>query len=99
MDVLVDGSFCLVYCRLNLHFSSISFKVSFSILTLSAFSRQSTLGIEVSVASFMMSTKCFWYSSMSEAIGVNESKRFELEISTILFLECVDISSSKLISG
>ena len=42
MDDLVDGSFCLVYCRLSLRFSLISFKVSLLCLTLSAFSRQST---------------------------------------------------------
>ena len=85
MDDLVGGSFCLAYFRLSLRFSLISFKVSLFILTLSAFSRQSTLGIEVSVVSFMESTKCFWYSSMSEAFGVNESRRFELKMSTILF--------------
>ena len=31
------------------------------------------------------STKCFWYSSMSEAFGANELERFELKISAILF--------------
>ena len=72
MDDFVDGSFCLTYCRLSLRLSLISFKVSLFILTLSAFSRQSTLGIEMSAASFMESAKCFWYSSMSEAFGVNE---------------------------
>ena len=72
MDDLIDGSFCFAYCRLSLHFSLISFKVSLFILTLSVSSRQSALGIEVSAASFMESTKCFWYSFMSEAFGVNE---------------------------
>ena len=69
MDDLVDGSFCLAYCCLSLGFSLISFEVSVVILTLPAFSRQSTLGIEVSAASF---TKCFWFSAMSEAFGINE---------------------------
>ena len=72
-------------CHLSLRFPLISFKVSLFILTLSAFSRQSTLGIEVSTVSFMESTKCLLYSSMSEAFGVNESKRFESNISAILF--------------
>ena len=85
MDALVDGSFYLAYCRLSLRFSLISFKVSLFILTLSAFSRQFSLETEVSVASFMESTKCLWYSPLSEAFGVNESKRFELKISAILF--------------
>ena len=67
MDDLVDGRFCLAYCRLSLRFSLVSFKVSLFILTLSAFSRQSTSEIEMSAASFMESTKYFWYSSMSEA--------------------------------
>ena len=47
MDYLVDGRFCLACCRLSLRFSLISFKVSLFIFTLSAFSRQSTLGIGV----------------------------------------------------
>ena len=55
-DDLVDGSFCLAYCRLSLRFSLNQFTVSLFILTLSAFSRQSTLGIEVSAASSMEST-------------------------------------------
>ena len=85
MDDLVDDSFCLAYYRLSLRYSLISFRVSLFVLTVSAFLRQSSLGNEVSAASFIESTKCFWYSSMSEAFRVNQLKRFELKIFSILF--------------
>ena len=86
MNDLVDDSFCLAY------FSLISFKVSLFILTQSIFSRQFTLEIVTSAASFMEATKCFRYSSMPWG---DELKRFfELKISAIVFWN-VSISALK----
>ena len=89
MDDLVDGSFCLAYRRLSLRFSLISFKVSLSVLTLLILSQQSTLGIVVSAASFMESTKCFWYSSMSEVFGDKIVKKLMVQNFRYCVLECV----------